>query len=278
MGLKYNPDSRIYGSVAMKKQYQYRKLQLLLGAVVLLPALAFAAVTEEQQWEFVASDDSSLSIENINGDIFITATEGDKILVTANLRAGNEESLKKLNIEISEENGEICFETHHKKSSASWFHWGGSDSGQVSYSVSLPASVDLKSIETVNGDVEIEGVSASAMVSTVNGDLRLTGLAGNAGLETVNGSIRVEFSKFTNSQKAVIETVNGSVVVYLPADASANVNAETVNGSIKAGDFDLEANKGRYVGSDLNGKIGEGEARLAIETVNGSIKVKAGDI
>lgn len=261
----------------MKKQHQYRKFHLLLGAAVLLPVLAFAAVTEEKQWEFVATDDSSLSIENINGDIIISATEGDKIIVTANLRAGSDEALQKLNVEITDENGQICFETHHKKSSASWFHWGGSDSGQISYTVSLPTSVDLKSIETVNGDVEIEGVSASAMVSTVNGDLRLSGLAGNAGLETVNGSIRVEFSKFTETQEAVIETVNGSVVVYLPADASAKVSAETVNGSIKAGDFNLEANKGRYVGSDLNGNIGTGEARLEIETVNGSIKVKQGD-
>ncbi len=261
----------------MKNQRQLFTFRLLLGATVILPMWALAAVTEEKQWDFVVTDNTNLSIENINGDIVINAHAGDKILVTAKLRAGNDESLKKLRVEVTEENGGISIETHHKKSSASWFHWGGSDSGQVSYEVSMPSSVALKNIETVNGDVEIEGVTSSAEVSTVNGDLRLTGLAGNAELETVNGSIRVEFSQFNGEQKAVIDTVNGSVVVYLPEDSSVTISAETVNGSIKAGDFNLNANKGRYVGSDLNGQIGAGDARLEIETVNGSIKVKSGD-
>ncbi len=257
-------------------QINYRSYKLLLGIAVLLPALAIAGSSKEEQWEFAANDDSSLSIENINGDIIISASEGDQILVTAILSASTDDGLEKLRIELNEEDGDINFVTHHKKSSASWFHWGGSD-GQVSYTVSLPSSVDLKSIETVNGDVEIEGIASTAMVSTVNGDLRCSGLTGNAELETVNGSIKVQFAKFDDSQKASLDTVNGSVTVYLPANASVNIEAETVNGSIKAGDFNLQANKGRYVGSDLNGVVGGGDARLALETVNGSIKVKSGE-
>ena len=257
-------------------QTNYRSYKLLLGIAVLLPALAIAGSSKEEKWEFVANKDSSLSIENINGDIFISAIEGEKIMVTAILSASSDEGLQKLRVELTEEHGDINFKTHHKKSSASWFHWGGSD-GQVSYTVSLPSSVDLKSIETVNGDVEIEGIASTAIVSTVNGDLRCSGLTGNAELETVNGSIEVKFAKLDDSQKASLDTVNGSVTVYLPADASVSVEAETVNGSIKAGDFNLAANKGRYVGSDLNGVIGTGDARLALETVNGSIKVKSGE-
>jgi DUF4097 and DUF4098 domain-containing protein YvlB len=50
------------------------------------------------------------------------------------------------------------------------------------------------------------------------------------------------------------------------------VEAETVNGSISADDFGLEAEKG-FVGRDLSGEIGGGDARISLDTVNGSIKI-----
>ena len=48
--------------------------------------------------------------------------------------------------------------------------------------------------------------------------------------------------------------------------------AETVNGSIDADDFGLEPEKG-FVGRDLDGTIGDGDARISLDTVNGSIRI-----
>jgi DUF4097 and DUF4098 domain-containing protein YvlB len=66
--------------------------------------------------------------------------------------------------------------------------------------------------------------------------------------------------------------VNGKITLVLPANASARVEAETVNGSINADDFGLEPEKG-FVGRDLSGEIGGGDARISLDTVNGSIKI-----
>ena len=60
----------------------------------------------------------------------------------------------------------------------------------------------------------------------------------------------------------------------LPADADVQVSADTLNGGISAGDFGLEVEKG-FVGSDLNGSIGNGSARLNLDTVNGAIKIRS---
>lgn len=75
-------------------------------------------------------------------------------------------------------------------------------------------------------------------------------------------------------QKAHLDTVNGRLTVILPANASAHVNAETINGGIDASDFGLQANKG-FVGRDLSGDIGDGSARLSMDTVNGSVKIRS---
>jgi DUF4097 and DUF4098 domain-containing protein YvlB len=92
-------------------------------------------------------------------------------------------------------------------------------------------------------------------------------------LETVNGTITADFDTLGADQRVDAEAVNGRIELILPADASARVNAETVNGSIDADDFGLEPEKG-FVGRDLSGEIGGGDARISLDTVNGSVKIR----
>ncbi len=260
----------------MTRQHNKTFFIIVFGLALLAPVILMAGVSKEQKWDFTVSDDTKLSISNVNGDISIRAAGGGQLLVTAKLKADSEEDLEKISVVVTDKDGHIEFETKHGKS-ISWFNWGDSNSGEVEYTIHLPTSVPLESIATVNGDVMIAGAEVSSQISTVNGDLELSDISGNVALETVNGDISVKFLSFNSSQSASVQTVNGSVVVYLPADASTTVKAETVNGKIRATDFNLDANEGRFVGSSLKGDIGGGSASLLMETVNGSIKVKSSD-
>ncbi len=51
------------------------------------------------------------------------------------------------------------------------------------------------------------------------------------------------------------------------------VFAETINGNI-SNDFGLHVNKGKYVGSDIHGQLGEGSVSLSMDNVNGKIGLK----
>jgi DUF4097 and DUF4098 domain-containing protein YvlB len=137
----------------------------------------------------------------------------------------------------------------------------------------VPAGVSLDAIETVNGDVRIRAVSGTVKAGTVNGGLEVENLSADVSLETVNGTITADFDTLGADQRVDAEAVNGRIELLLPADASARVNAETVNGSIDADDFGLEPEKG-FVGRDLSGEIGGGDARISLDTVNGSIKIR----
>ncbi len=247
-----------------------RYLNTATVLLLLFASLAMADVTETQEFSYQISESGRLSLENVNGDIFIVGGEGDEVLIKAHKKANNQETLDKIDIIITADADHIRIETKHPKSSG--WHWSKSSKGSVRYELSVPSGIELNTIETVNGSVDIGGMDSVVKAETVNGDLNINGLSADVNLETVNGSIKAEFDVLGDGQRVSADTVNGKIVFRLPADASARVSAETVNGSIDCDDFGLKASKG-FVGKDLHGEIGGGAARLSLDTVNGSIKI-----
>ena len=246
---------------------------LLAGAALLLSsATAIADVKETEEFSFDVNPGARISVENINGNIDVVGDSGGKVKVLAHKKAGKQEYMDELKVVVDATEDYIRIETDHPDSKG-WFNWGNDSSGSVSYELFVPADVELDSIETVNGDVTIESVDGEVKAGTVNGTVNLSGATADVSLETVNGSIKAVFDELGAGQRVEADTVNGTVRLYLPADASAHVVAETVNGSIDADDFGLEAEKG-FVGRDLDGEIGGGDARVKLDTVNGSIRIK----
>ena len=231
----------------------------------------FASVTEEETFSYKLNDGGRFSISNVNGSIVVTGGSGDSVEIVATKKADNKEDLDKIEIEISHSADEIVVETELGGSNRWYSH--GSNSGSVKYEVIVPVGTQLDTVDTVNGNVNISGVSGKVVAESVNGDLDISDLAGDVGLSTVNGSIDAVFSRLEDEQRVKAETVNGRVTIKLPENADVEVSADTLNGGISASDFGLEVEKG-FVGSDLNGKIGNGRARLNIDTVNGGIKIR----
>jgi len=242
-------------------------------ALLLFSVGASASVSTTEEMTFEVNADARISLENINGDIRITGGTGDNVHLVATKKAGKQEFLDELKIVVDADRDYVRIETRHPKGEGGWFNWGSDSSGSVSYVLEVPASINLDTISTVNGEVEITSVFGQVKAETVNGSLEAVGLEGDVNFDTVNGSIRVEFNHMGAGQRVTADAVNGKIIVVLPADASARIEAETVNGSIDASDFGLEPEKG-FVGRDLSGVIGSGDARISLDTVNGSIKIQ----
>lgn len=249
-----------------------RSVSLLGVASLLLASLAAADVKETEEFTFDINPGGRISLENINGDIRITGNAGNTVNIVAHKKAGKQEYMDELKIVVDANEDYIRIETRHPSNKSSWFHWGNNHSGSVSYEMTVPASVNLDKVSTINGDIEIRAMSGNVKAETVNGDLDASGLVADVDLETVNGGINAVFDSLGSGQRVSAEAVNGRIVLELPADTSARVHAETVNGSIDADDFDLVVDKG-FVGRECDGQIGDGDARISLDTVNGSIRI-----
>lgn len=244
----------------------------VFAVALLASGSLFASVTEEETFTYSLNDGGRFSISNVNGSIVVTGGKGDSVEIIATKKADNQEDLDKIEIEISVSADEISVETE-LGGSDKWYS-RSNNSGSVNYEVIVPFNTVLDSVDTVNGGVNISGVTGKVVAESVNGGLDVSDLDGDASLCTVNGGVEAQFTRLEGSQRVKVETVNGRITIKLPEDADVEVSADTLNGSINGRDFGLQTDKG-FVGSDLNGKIGEGSARLNIDTVNGSIRINS---
>ena len=226
-------------------------------------------VLSEISETYALSSGGSISVENVNGDVEIEAWDSREVSLSYTIRGDDQDDLDKIKVKISSDPDYLRIETVHT-SSRGW--WGNNNRGSVDYRLRVPRDADLRGIDTVNGDVEIAGISGAVNAETVNGSLRVDGLMADARLSTVNGSIEAFFHRFERDQRVSIESVNGRLEVFLPRDADVEIRAETVNGSLR-NDFGLAVDKG-FVGKDLRGRLGDGNARLTLDTVNGGISIR----
>ena len=129
--------------------------------------------------------------------------------------------------------------------------------------------------EAVNGTVTVRDASGEIEASTVNGKLLVTGGSfDQARLETVSGTVRFE-SALSARATLSVESVSGSVDLFLPAAFGAEFSISTFSGEItnELGPAAEKANRWTPQ-KELSFTVGSGGARVTAETLSGAINIR----
>jgi hypothetical protein len=226
-------------------------------------------------WRGRLAAGKTLEVRGVNGSITAQPADGNEIEVTARKRAEDDDP-DEVRIEVVEHDGgvTICavYPGRRNRCEPGGGRMSVNDNDvQVEFDVRVPRDIAFEGAN-VNGDVEAVGLGGPVELHTVNGSARLETTAGEARAATVNGSIRAVV-RGRGAGRLRFSTVNGGIDVALPADIGADIEASTVNGSINP-DFPVQVT-GRINPRRLNGRIGGGGRTLDLETVNGSIRIRA---
>jgi DUF4097 and DUF4098 domain-containing protein YvlB len=242
---------------------------------LLIGTLAFAETKTEPVQTLNLQAGGYLSLENINGDVTIEGWKKNQVSISA-VKNGKPKDLDRIKVVLSVDKYEgkdwIHVETEYLESRGGFLSFLKS-AGSIDYTIKVPSDAILEDIELVNGNLKVTGVTGYLSLGTVNGSITASGMAGNAWVETVNGNLDLSFDKMGKGQSVDLESVNGAIVIRIPAKASAHVEAETLNGNI-SNEFGLTVEKGEWIGRSMEGLVGSGDARITLETVNGSIDIK----
>ena len=231
-------------------------------------------LTEEFHQTYPLAGEGRVSLSNINGDVRVAAWDRNEVKVDAVKRAYMQERLQEARIEVDAAPSSVHIETKYPESS-----WSGRDRDRrenpasVEYTLTVPRGASLEEVNLINGGLIVEGLAGPVHASSVNGRVSARGLTGAVNLSVVNGRLEATLDRLSESGAITLKAVNGPVVVTIPSDSNATLRASTVSGSI-SNDFNLPVREGEYVGRDLEGRLGQGGARVRLDNVNGSISIR----
>jgi DUF4097 and DUF4098 domain-containing protein YvlB len=279
-------------------QSSQRAAKLVL--IVVVGATALASGETRKEYRFTVGPKASLSVINQYGPISVKPSTGNQIIVTAILRSDKAEVDQR-------QNGKRLDIVSHLLPGAD------ADSGRVDYEVFVPAdaSVTLHSntgpmtAEKLHGDLTLEGASAAVDIHDIsnahvhvktmngavnlgnirNGHVEITSVSGDVTLNSVSGSL-VEVSStsgkiryvgdFGSGGRYVLTSHTGDIEARAPAQASMDVIARSVKGSVE-NDFPLEPEHTSFVvkaGSAFAGTLGKAASSVKLFTFSGKIHLK----
>lgn len=205
----------------------------------------------------------------------VSVIEGTRKIITPS--GTRELGIAAYSVDVEERNNRVSIDTDWRANS-------------VRIVARIPQRADLN-LETVNdGVIHVQNVSGSLSLNNVNGPITATGISGSVIAETVNGDITVSFDRVEASEPMSFVSVNGDLVLGLPADAGAELHIDSAEGQITS-EFEVEVVPSKpvvsrdasrqgvevKVESVIIAKVGGGGAVYKLKTLNGDIEIRKSD-
>ena len=230
--------------------------------------------TEKFDQTYPLNANGKVSLSNINGSIVVEAWDRNEVRIEYTKTSDTKERLTDVEVKINSRPDSLSVETDYGnwKQNNNSDRWRNGGKLQVDFHLMVPRGASLNEIETVNGSVAVSNFVNFTKISAVNGAVNASNLRGTANLSTVNGEVHADFDRLEKGSKVILSTVNGHVNLVIPSDSSATINADSLNGSI-SNDFGLPVRKGKYIGRDLYGRLGAGDVRIKLDSVNGALAI-----
>jgi len=237
-------------------------------------AMADFKEKESAEWRksYALPPGGHLDISNVNGKIDVQPASGNTVEIVAvkTAKAASKEAAQQAleRIEIQETNSPEGVRIVTKMQRGSGFFNGGSL--DVRYTVRVPAGTDVR-LSTVNGGIEVTGLTGRINAETTNGGIKAREIAGTIDASTTNGGVDVELSRMPEGG-IKLGCTNGGISLRLPADAKATISARITNGGIDTNNVQIDPT-GETSRRRLNGNMNGGGARIDIEGTNGGIRI-----
>jgi hypothetical protein len=242
-----------------------RALVLLAGVLcICLPGFANTDQVFNEIYKLPAG--GHFQLDNVNGSVQVEGWDRDEVEVHAVKSSQTDaRDLDQVKIEVESHPGEVDVHTRYPT--------GEGAEVAVEYHIRVPYRVLLGSIQTVNGSLRVRGVDGGGELRSVNGNVEVTESSGRFSAKTTNGNLRLELRHLIDGAPMNLETVNGSVVLGLPANASADLKVNNMNGELYS-DIPVTSTDALPGARAFHGRLGHGGGgAISVRTINGGIRL-----
>ena len=212
---------------------------------------------------YMLHGNARVTVQNLYGNVSITAWDRDAVLVEAIKHATDPRHLDDARIVVEPGADSLSISTQYAGSDAE-------HPTSVEYRITVPRRIHLDSVVLTNGQLSLDGLSGPVKASAVNGDIHALKLGGRAELSTVNGRVDANFNRTSPCNPISLSSVNGAIALTLPPGSGASLEAQNLSGGI-ASDVGLVAR------TDAGHRLivkGTGP-RIRLRNVNGGISIRS---
>jgi len=237
--------------------------------LVLCAGTSLASTIGTPRTEFRAryslSSTGRVVVQNLYGDVEITAWDRDEVLVRATKHSADPRRLDDAQVVVDSSDGLVSIHTQYTGADAE-------HPASVEYHIMVPRRANLEQVRLINGGLSLNGLAGPVKASSVNGSIRADRMEGETELSTVNGRLEADFLRVSRCHAISLKSVNGPIRVSLPAGAGATVSAQNLSGGIEA-DFGRpwRAPNGHRLEASVNG----GGAAIRLQNTNGGISIQS---
>jgi len=242
-------------------------LRLAMPFAFLL-ALAWAvpsrAISKEFNQSYPLQSGGTFELQNVNGTVEVQGWDREEVEIHAVKTAKQKESdLERVFIDVNAKPDSISVDTRYPQ-----------DEGVevvVEYTVHVPHGAHIEHLGTVNGTLRISGVGDLGDLHSVNGSIEVYEGGGAVHAHTTNGNLHIELAHTGERNGVSAETTNGSVLLAIPSDTQADLEARSMNGTFFS-ELPLSMQSTQRP-REVHGILGRGGAPIKLRTVNGGIRV-----
>lgn len=245
-------------------RHTLRAAALAVFTIAAVWATPSQAISKEFNQSYPLAPGGTFELQNVNGTVEVEGWDRDTVEVHAVKIAKHRESdLERVSIEVDAKPNSISVATRYPQ-----------DEGvevNVEYVIHVPHGVHLEHLGTVNGSLRIASVDNVEELHTVNGNIDVFEGGGALHAHTTNGNVHMEILHVRPKDGVTAETTNGSVILAVPLETHADLEARCMNGSFSS---EIPVHMESTVRPrEMRGKIGRGGAPIHLRTVNGGIRV-----
>ena len=245
-------------------RHAFRATALLVGTLAAVWAVPSYAITKEFNQSYPLQPGGSFELQNVNGTVEVQGWDRNEVEVHAVKTAKQKESdLERVTIDVDAKPDAVSITTRYPQNEGVEV--------AVEYTIHVPRGAHLEHIGTVNGMLRIVGVEAVEDLHTVNGNIEVFEAGGSVHAHTTNGNVHLELAHLRDKNGATAETTNGSLVLAVPSNTQADLEARCLNGNFFSElPIALESSQRPR---EIHGKLGRGGVPIHLRTVNGGIRL-----
>lgn len=201
-------------------------------ALLLLACLAAAAAFADdaiQTSTFQFADPAkpgTVRITLLHGSVRVHGTGAADVVVRSNVKLAPEHRADGLRVIGAASGLQV-----HQHDNVIVLEAGMERHGDASFDIALPRQSSV-AVTTYTGRIQMNNIGGDVDVHSMSGSIDLEHMSGGASVEANNGRVHADYDALTPGHPLSLSSLNGEVVLELPADAKANLQLRTQNGTI----------------------------------------------